>query len=910
MAWLAVSAILGAGTTACQDDFDAPAPVVPVAQNKPNTTIFELKQTFWQDATNYIYGMEDKEDAPMVAVPAKSDGSHYIISGRVISSDEQSNVFKSLIIQDETAALAISINSYNLYLNYRIGQEIVLDVTGMYIGKYNGLLQLGYPSWYSSGRVWEASFMAPEFFRSHVELNGLPEASKVDTLVFNSFSELGTTPDDLMRLQSQIVRFNNVEFVNGGKETFSEYHSSGVNQSLTDASGTSLIVRTSGYSTFWNTTLPEGRGDVVCILSYYGTTGWQLILNDIEGCMNFGNPTIGKGAEENPWTVDEAIIVEEGATTSTGWVTGYIVGAVAPEVTSVQTNDDVEWTAEPIMNNTLVIGQTPDTKDISHALVIELPDGSKLRQLGNLVDNPSNYGKQIWVRGSLAPVMDTYGITGNNGATSNWRIEGVTSSDETISNGDGSEASPYSAQQVISSAASGTAWVKGYIVGSSNGMSASDFTPGVTDASGTNIFIAMTPDETNYTNTVPVQLPTGDVRTALNLQSHPENLGKIVSLYGSIEKYFGQMGVKSVTQYTLSGSGSDTPTPDNPTVVASIDENFDASTNIPSGWTQVQVSGNKSWYIPTFNGNNYAAMTGYKGTAPFDQWLFTPGVDLSQASSKVLSFETQVNGYGSTTSALEVYVLDAPNPNTATLKTKLSVALPTAPASGYSDWLSSGNIDLSAYNGVVFIGFRYVATQDDNYATWCVDNVKLNASGSTPTPDPTPDPTPSGDYKGDFNTFNNGEAKASPYGTYTNATGWTATNSIILGGTDGDDSNPYFKFIGAKGTLAPTLNGCTTKVGKLVSPTLTGGIGTLTFNYGFAFSDTKCSFKVTVKDANGAVLKTDTVELTSITKFEVYNYSLAVNATGSFTIEIENLCVSQSTSNKDRVSIWNLTWTN
>jgi len=41
--------------------------------------------------------------------------------------------------------MAISINSYNLYLKYRRGQEVVIDATGMYIGKYNGLQQLGFP---------------------------------------------------------------------------------------------------------------------------------------------------------------------------------------------------------------------------------------------------------------------------------------------------------------------------------------------------------------------------------------------------------------------------------------------------------------------------------------------------------------------------------------------------------------------------------------------------------------------------------------------------------------------------------------------------------------------------------------------------------------------------------------------
>ncbi len=343
--------------------------------------------------------------------------------------------------------------------------------------------------------------------------------------------------------------------------------------------------------------------------------------------------------------------------------------------------------------------------------------------------------------------------------------------------------------------------------------------------------------------------------------------------------------------------------------VASLNENFDASTSIPAGWTQSQVAGNKAWYVPSFNGNNYAAMTGFKGNGPFDQWLISPAIDMSKVSKKVLTFDTQVNGYGSTQSALKVFVLTAADPTTAKT-TQLNPTLATAPASGYSDWANSGELDLSAFSGIVYIGFEYTSPVADNYATWCVDNVKLNAEGgSTPDPDSTPDPTPAGDFKGDFNSFNNGQALSKPYGTYTNKTGWTASNAIILGGGD-NDSNPIFKFIGAAGTLAPTLNGKTSAPGSLVSPALTGSIKTLTFKYGFAFNDSKCQFTVNVKDAAGNVIKSEVVTLDKIEKAKAYDFSLDVNYNGNFTIEIINNCYSQiADKNKDRVSIWNLTWT-
>ena len=65
----------------------------------------------------------------------------------------------------------------------------------------------------------------------------------------------------------------------------------------------------------------------------------------------------------------------------------------------------------------------------------------------------------------------------------------------------------------------------------------------------TNLMIAASADEKDWTKCVPVQLPAGTVRDELNLVDHPENLGKQVTLTGNVEKYFGKPGFKGVTSY-------------------------------------------------------------------------------------------------------------------------------------------------------------------------------------------------------------------------------------------------------------------------------------------------------------------------------------------------------------------------
>lgn len=187
---------MGVGFTACQDDFDdhQPGLDIPTATMTPNTTILEAKQAYWQNTVNYID-----------TIRTKDDGSHYIISGRVISSDRTGNVYKKLVIQDETAALAISVNSTGMYTKYAPGQEVVIDLTDMYIGKYNGTQQLGYPLFYEKNQVWEATFMPPVMLDAHMQLNGLPQTAEIDTISMRNFSELPTDPSLLAGVQSQLV---------------------------------------------------------------------------------------------------------------------------------------------------------------------------------------------------------------------------------------------------------------------------------------------------------------------------------------------------------------------------------------------------------------------------------------------------------------------------------------------------------------------------------------------------------------------------------------------------------------------------------------------------------------------------------------------------------------------------------
>lgn len=120
-------------------------------------------------------------------------------------------------------------------------------------------------------------------------------------------------------------------------------------------------------------------------------------------------------------------------------------------------------------------------------------------------------------------------------------------------------------------------------------------------------------------------------------------------------------------------------------------------------------------------------------------------------------------------------------------------------------------------------------------------------------------------------------------------------------------------YVSIDGTFAPTLNGKTSAVGSITSPTLTGGINNLSFKYANTFSETKgVSLRIDIKQ-NGEVVATETLTKPNadVAKGQIYSFSSeSFNIEGDFSIFITNLSPSNNTGNKDRVSIWDLEWTN
>ncbi|MDE6010753.1 MAG: hypothetical protein K2F87_04805, partial [Muribaculaceae bacterium] len=291
--------LAAAALTGCQDSYDAPDLTDPVATLEANTTLLDFKQTF--------------SDEIAVMIPYKDEAARipYVLKGRVVSSDASGNIYKSLVIQDETAALALSINQSSMYIDYRLGQEVLINVTGLYVGQYAAYEQVGWLNEYNGNP--QLGFMAYDMFRNHSQLNGLPDqefkyirygadapaGSPYCTII--SLAELNSIPAygaPYLGIMSQLVEIPNVSFVDAGQDppvTFATYQET-CDRYIRDASGNTLNVRCSGYSSFYNDPLPEGTGTVRGILSRYNDS-WQLLLCGMEDVI-----FTAEGSKSEPYT--------------------------------------------------------------------------------------------------------------------------------------------------------------------------------------------------------------------------------------------------------------------------------------------------------------------------------------------------------------------------------------------------------------------------------------------------------------------------------------------------------------------------------------------------------------------------------------------------------------------------------
>ena len=441
--------------------------------------------------------------------------------------------------------------------------------------------------------------------------------------------------------------------------------------------------------------------------------------------------TIGWNIPAECLTVAEANAIcaqlESGATTGTKY---YVKGWV--KKLASKHADGISQFGNALF---YIVNEPDNTEEDFYAYQVYGLDGAK-------ITNPDAVavGDYVVIYGELTNYNGTYETVGK-GAAYIWKStnpalggNGNTGNDNpTEVVGDGSFENPYTANDVLllNNSNAGKYWVKAYIVGQVNGMQMSglDLSEPWETADGktynTNIVLGASATETTPEKLVPVQLPSGALRSGLNLPENPDMYGKEILIYGSLEKYFGVAGIKTPSYAVVDGKEFGTK-PVEITGSEVLNETLGNQASFDK-FTAVSVSGDQVW---TFDAQySCVKMNGYANgaTVANEDWFITPAMDLSGKTAATLTFNhafgpaAQVPTTEATKAQYTIWVSnDFDKDVKATTWTELKGMVYGTTAWG---WVSSGDIAIPAENlkANCRIAWKYVC--EDVSATWEIKEI-------------------------------------------------------------------------------------------------------------------------------------------------------------------------------------------
>lgn len=207
------------------------------------------------------------------------------IKGRVVGNDIGGNIYNEVSIDDGTGAILICISQGGLFSYLPVGQEIVVDLKGLYIGGYGKQAEIGMPYTNAKGNSY-VSRMSRVLWNKHFKLTGVADASKV---VAEEFDVSKRTNEEYFTANNgKLMTIKNVEFTNAdGKTTFAPSDEKdaansvnrGLSQNGKPIATSSIVVRTSSYADFAAKQLPTGKLNITGVFTRYRTT-WQILIRD------------------------------------------------------------------------------------------------------------------------------------------------------------------------------------------------------------------------------------------------------------------------------------------------------------------------------------------------------------------------------------------------------------------------------------------------------------------------------------------------------------------------------------------------------------------------------------------------------------------------------------------------------
>lgn len=275
---MALMAMTGLMLGSCMGDgYADPDMVIPAApygnnllREKNVVSIAQLKSDYKTTINGGGYKLIDK---PMM------------IKGYITGNDISGNLYQQVALQDETGAILVDINAGGLHGYLPVGQEILIDLNGLYIGGYGKQAQIG--GIYTNLKTGATSVgkMDRPTWQKHFKLLDEADASNVEAEVFD-LTKLG----DVAYMEAnagKLMTVKKMKFASANGTNVWAPNDTNTSLDLIDATtgkkinSSQLVVRTSGYARFANAILPEGVFDITGIFTRFNNV-WQIVLRSTD----------------------------------------------------------------------------------------------------------------------------------------------------------------------------------------------------------------------------------------------------------------------------------------------------------------------------------------------------------------------------------------------------------------------------------------------------------------------------------------------------------------------------------------------------------------------------------------------------------------------------------------------------
>lgn len=324
-----------------------------------------------------------------------------MIKAVVTGNDVSGNIYNQVSVQDASGAIIIAINGGGLSGYLPVGQEILINLKGLYIGNNRKLPQIGGVNTKLSNGTLSMGKIERAVWNEHFKILNPGEAD-ANTVVPEEFDLTKLTDAAYMDANvCKLMTLKKVKFASAnGTNVWAPDNTS---LELIDAetgkriNKNNLIVRNSGYSKFANEVVPQGVFDITGIFTRYNNT-WQIVLRSTDDLK----ASETGGTLEKPYTVAQALEKINAGTAGDAKV--YATGIIV-KVKDVDTGT--------YGNGTFVIsddGKDTEGKTLEVFRCFNI-DGAKWTEETKGILVP---GKKVVVSGTLLDYNGTKEIKGGN----------------------------------------------------------------------------------------------------------------------------------------------------------------------------------------------------------------------------------------------------------------------------------------------------------------------------------------------------------------------------------------------------------------------------------------------------------------------------------------------------------------